>query len=311
MWSVAGKPVLEHCLEDIWEAGIRHAVVAVARPAEPVLQAFGAGERLGLRLDWLPTQGEQRPSDLLGATFADDDAVLVCRGDVMRGRFARRLVERAASEHPGDLHAVVGDRPAGIAIIAGRRDWADELAWPRLRSGQPLPSPVRVHRSNAGVALLDTLEELHASVLQALHGRFSGTLPAGRVDVDSDTLTGPRARLASTALIDGKVRIGRNAIVRDHVSITGTVDIGQDSVIDVGAEIADSVVMPGTYVGRGVRLRNALVCGPWLLRADLGSCKEVDDPQLLARVIGRTPRLVQWASRLLRPAPVATSSALS
>ena len=311
LWPVAGKPVLEHCLEDIWEAGIRHAVVAVAQPTETVVQAFGAGERLGLRLEWLPTQGERRPSQVLEATLAGNDTVLVCRGDVMRGRFARELVERAAREGLRDLHAVDAERPAGMAILGDRRDSADELDWPRLGSGRPLPTAARIHRSCAGVSLLETLDELHAANLKALHGRFAGTLPAGRADVDPDTLTGPRVRLASTALIEGRARIGRNAIVRDHVSISGTVDIGQDSVIDVGAEITDSVVMPGTYVGRGVRLRNALVCGPWLLRADLGSCKEVDDPQLLARVIGRTPRLVRWASRLLRPAPVATSSAAS
>ena len=311
MLPVAGKPVLEHCLEDLWEAGVRQAVLAVAQPSDAVVQAFGAGERLGLRLDWLPTPGEAWPSAVLEATFTDDDPVLVCRGDVMRGRFARALVERAAREGLRDLHAFDGDRPAGMAIVGDCRDSADELDWQRLRSGAPPRTALRVHRMQAGVALLETLDALHAAGLQALHDRFAGTLPAGRADLDPDTLTGPRARLASTVLVEGRARIGRNAIVRDHVSISGTVDIGQDCVIDVGAEVTDSVVMPGTYVGRGVRLRNALVCGSWLLRADLGSCKEVDDPQLLARVIDRAPRLVRWASRLLRPSACATSSAAS
>lgn len=71
------------------------------------------------------------------------------------------------------------------------------------------------------------------------------------------------------------------------------VDIGDDCVIDSGPEIADSIMLPGTDVGRGTRLSNAIVSGHWLLRRDLGTCERPDDPLLLDQLPGwsKAPRV--------------------
>jgi NDP-sugar pyrophosphorylase family protein len=77
------------------------------------------------------------------------------------------------------------------------------------------------------------------------------------------------------------VRIGRHTKLHAHVRVEGPCDIGDDCVIDRGAEIVNSVVMPGTYVGRGTRLRNTVAFGRWLYRADLDLLQKIEDPLLL------------------------------
>jgi len=91
----------------------------------------------------------------------------------------------------------------------------------------------------------------------------------------------PRAAIARSVHVTGVSRVGRGTELRDGVELGGRVDVGDRCVIDDGAQLIDSVVLPGTYVGRGVRLQNAIVSGRWLYRRDLGTCQRVDDPLLL------------------------------
>ena len=130
----------------------------------------------------------------------------------------------------------------------------------------------------------------------ALAGRFSGLLPAGRSSGDPGLLIGPRSSIARSASVTGVARVGRNASIRDGVALYGYVDIGDECVIDSGAEISDSIVLPGTYVGRGTRLNNAIASGRWLLRPDLGTCELLDDPLLLDQLPGRSRRRTQAAA---------------
>jgi NDP-sugar pyrophosphorylase family protein len=82
--------------------------------------------------------------------------------------------------------------------------------------------------------------------------------------------------------------VGRGADVHRGVELSGRVEIGDRCVIDDGAHVTNSVVMPGTYVGRGVRLHNAIASGPWLYRVDLDDTQHVEDALLLA---GSRPRV--------------------
>ena len=139
---------------------------------------------------------------------------------------------------------------------------------------QLLPTPYQVR--------LYDLPSLFAASLGALDGTFAGLAVEGRQAAGSPLYVGPRTALASTVVNAGVCRIGTGAQLHDGVELAGHVDIGDRCVIDDGAELFDSVVMSGTYVGRGVRLQSAIACGSWLYRADLNTCQRVDDPLLLA-----------------------------
>ena len=112
--------------------------------------------------------------------------------------------------------------------------------------------------------------------------RFPGLLIDGRRRPGEPVAAAPRASIARTVLATGAARVGRGAVLHEAVELAGRVEIGERCVIDEGAQLIDSVVLPGTYVGRGVRLQNALARGSWLYRADLGTCQRIEDPLLLA-----------------------------
>lgn len=280
---VAGKPVIQHSVEDCWEAGVRELLVAVPAGDRTIREQLGDGRRFGLDIRYLESRGQQWPGEVLAlAGLGMEVPLLVARGDVLRGRCAGQLLERAPGVHGDVVLGTIGARPAGMALLRQRCKGINQLDWSLLGDRAHRPTGPSVELGNVGVALLDGLADLFDASLAALEGRYAGLLPEGRVRPGADVRLAPRASMARSVLVTGIARIGRGAELHEQVELAGRVEIGDRCVIDDGAQLVDAVVLPGTYVGRGVRLQNAIAHGPWLYRVDLRTCQRIDDPLLLA-----------------------------
>ena len=268
---IGGKPVIEHTIEDLWEAGIRDIVVAIPAGDETIPEELGDGTRFGLRLRFVRAPERSWPSEILGDAFGSlPSDILVARGDMLRGRCAT-----AFANAPGPVHGVAGFRHAGIARVDGSSDAINLL-------GQTIDI------GGVGLSTLDSLPGVYEACLAALDGHFVGLALDGRAASDGGLRLAPRAVVPSSVEVHGSVRVGRGADVHRGVELSGRVEIGDRCVIDDGAHVTNSVAMPGTYVGRGVRLHNAIASGPWLYRVDLDDTQHVEDNLLLA---GPGPRV--------------------
>jgi hypothetical protein len=280
---IAGKPVLQHCIEDLWEAGIRDVWLAVPPGDQVIRREIGDGTRFGLEIRYLECARHQCPSEILASLDRPAGApILIARGDTLRGRCARAFLTQAAALHEDLVHGVDGDHYAGLALLRGDVEGVDKLDWAVLRGMAHHDDTAHVDLGGVGVTLLKGLANLYEASLGALDGRFAGLVADGRRSGRSPLMLAPRTSIARSVHASGLIRVGRGCAVHDEVELGGRVDIGDGSVIDDGAQVIDSVVLPGTYVGRGVRLENAIACGPWLYRADLDDCQRVDDPLLLS-----------------------------
>lgn len=280
---VAGKPVLQHCIEDLWEAGVREALIAVPEGDRRIRATFGEGQRFGMNLRYIESEGRLLPGELLSraGTFADAPMFLA-RGDVLRGRSAARLLALAHDGNADIAHGAVGSRPAGIAVLRRRCAGVNWLDWIALKHSRPAGAGFLVEMGPAGFALVDDLASLFEASFGALQGKFAGLVVEGRPVADRSMFLGSRTSIARTVVNAGVCRVGTGAELHAAVELAGCVDVGDRCVVDDGAQLIDSIVMPGTYVGRGVRLQRAIAAGSWLYRADLRSCQRVDDPLLLA-----------------------------
>jgi len=283
MLPVAGKPVLQHCIEDLWEAGVREVVVAAPSRRAGMIEAMGNGSRLGMAIRYLPADGEQRPDELLAASgLLGRAGVIVARGDVLRARVAARLLLNSQTIGPDIVHATSGGRHTGMAFVRRRCAGIGGLAW--VAMSEPVDGSIGalLDLGRVEISYLDSLASLHRAFMGALEGHFEGLVPDGRTNGDQAASLAPRAVLSSAAQVSGLARVGRLATVHRRVELVGTVDIGDRCVIDQNAQVIDSVVLPDSYVGRGARVQNAIVAGSWLYRADLDACQRVEDPLLLA-----------------------------
>ena len=297
---VAGKAVLEHCLEDLWEAGVRAATVAFPATHPHLPSSIGDGSRFGIQLRYLRTTGESWPAEVISRAKLRADRILLVRGDLMRGRSARLVRDAAARHSDSCVHGLIGRSHAGIAICSPGDRTVSCLDWALLRESHLPAAMPAIGIGHAGLGLMDSPSAWHRAGMLALAGHFRGILPAGRASDDGTLVRGSQSSIARSVVFEGQARIGSGANLRDDVVLAGHVDIGDGCVIDSGAEVSDSIVLPGTYVGRGVRLRSAIACGSWLLRLDLGTSEQVDDPLLLDGLPGGR---AQVASRSAASAP--------
>jgi NDP-sugar pyrophosphorylase family protein len=280
---IAGKPVLQHCIEDLWEAGVREAIIAVPARDRRIRATIGDGQRFGLTLRYIESDGQLLPAELLArAGQYVSEPMFVARGDVLRGRSAVSLLERAESGDADIVHGAIGARSAGIALLRRRCAGVNWLDWIALKHARPAGTGFLVELGPLGFALIDDLPSLFAASLGALDGAYAGLVVEGRQAAGSTLVLGSRTSVARSVVNAGICRVGTGAELHAAVELAGRVDVGDRCVIDDGAQLIDSVVMPGTYVGRGVRLQSAIAAGSWLYRADLQSCQRVEDPLLLA-----------------------------
>ena len=89
----------------------------------------------------------------------------------------------------------------------------------------------------------------------------------------------PNAQLMAPVIIGPGCMVGRD------VELGPNVVIGDNSVIDSGASVADSTILPNTYVGKLVNVRQRIVDRKLLIDAKSGQHTRIADNFLLSEII--------------------------
>ncbi|MBL8259066.1 MAG: sugar transferase [Candidatus Competibacteraceae bacterium] len=278
---VVGKAVLEHALERLAAAGLRQALIAISPQAEELRAAFGDGSRWGMRLHYVLTRGEAEPDDILALAQPHlTGELLALRGDVLHGANLSAFLQ-AASGVTGPV--VYGKTAAGMIGYclhrAGGRGGLERLRWSaRPDSAAPVWPAVEIEGS---VRPLESLRAYHQANLDAAAGRLPELLAPGR-QVALGLTVGLRSSVSPRSLRQGVAWIGGGCRIDSSAELHGEVVIGEHVIVDRLATLRDSVVLPDTYIGELVEVRNAIVQGNRLIRVDIGAVLSVAETFLLA-----------------------------
>lgn len=265
---VAGRSLLEHCVDDLRAAGVRQAVVAVAG-GSAVAQAVERLSGEGLTLTVVETAGDAEPWSL-AARLAGGEEMLVLRADVLRTPIAADLLFQAAARPDAvTVSAVAGGIPAGAVVLrragAGTGDgWTpgEAVAVDGARA-IPVDSPAALHRAN----------------LEAAAGRFAGLSPTATAEaVPPEAVVEAPVLAAPGVEIDPGARLGPGVV------------IGEGSMVEYGARLRSTVVLPDTYVGERLELTGAVVWGDTFIDIASGQVTRVSDRMLLADLGNRRRR---------------------
>ncbi len=124
MIEVRGKPVLQHIVEGLREAGVRDFLIIVGYHAEAVQNFFGDGSRYGIEIQYatqVVQDGTGRVVDL-ARNFAGDSPFVLSYGDILVDRANyKRLVDL-----PRDVEAIISvtrgeDVSKGGAVFLNER----------------------------------------------------------------------------------------------------------------------------------------------------------------------------------------------
>jgi NDP-sugar pyrophosphorylase family protein len=113
MLPVRGKPILQHIIEGLREAGVERVLIVVGYRADVVQEFFGDGSKFGVRVEYttqVVQDGTGRVVDL-ARDFAGEDAFVLSYGDILIApENYRRLVDLGPAEalvsvkhNPGEI----------------------------------------------------------------------------------------------------------------------------------------------------------------------------------------------------------------
>ncbi|AOT07378.1 N-acetylmuramate alpha-1-phosphate uridylyltransferase MurU [Pseudoalteromonas luteoviolacea] len=114
MLEVAGKPLIAYHLERLKQAGIKQVVINLAWCGEKIEQYFGAGEQLGMQIEYsyehdggLETAGGIAKA--LPSLCTDNDVFIVINGDIFTDYDVHALTQLKLM--PGEAHIVLVENP--------------------------------------------------------------------------------------------------------------------------------------------------------------------------------------------------------
>jgi dTDP-glucose pyrophosphorylase len=113
MLRVQGKPILEHILEGLVQAGIREVFIVTGWHAEVVEQYFGAGKKWGVRIEYgrqLVQDGTGKAPEL-ARDFIGASPFLLTYGDILvrPETYAQMIVRFGAADFAGVITVTPGE----------------------------------------------------------------------------------------------------------------------------------------------------------------------------------------------------------
>ncbi len=290
MINLAGKPILRHVLENLKEAGVRHAVVVVSYQKEMVLDYFSKND-LGIKVEFV-TQGKKygTAAAFLEAKGKVSGTFFGVAGDIItEASVFKKLAAFHNSEMSVALKRVENPREYGIA----------QLKEGKIVSFEEKPSKPKGNLTNSSIyafepSVFGRMEKISLSprgeyeVTDLLKGgKASGLefteywldmglpwqlfdankfliskLPNRTSGIENSTIKGnvylePGARIISS-YVEGPLYLGANSVIGPHAYIRGATSIGANCHIGDSTTVKNSIIFDSVnakhlaYIGDSV-----------------------------------------------------------
>lgn len=298
MVPIANRPVMQHILALTRKHGITEVISNLHYQADKIREYFGDGSKFGIKLEYLFEKelsgdaggvrackdffGKETFIVLMGDLLTDADLT-----DIVRQHKEKKALASIAIKRMDDVtqFGVVVTNEDGFITGFQEKPKQDEALSNHISTGiyilepevfdympatgtygfgrQLFPSLVQQGLPVLGVMIDDyywsdvgTISQYRLANFDALEGNVKVEV-AGRPH--DHGLVEEGARIATDALIEGKIYLGRNSRIDAGVKIRGSVLVGDDCHIEAGAELEDTIVWSSTTIGRGARLTNCVV----------------------------------------------------
>jgi hypothetical protein len=270
---VANRPLLDYWLEACAEQGINQVQVILGEGAKQIEDFAGDGRRWGVQIQYGFARAREQPLDYLKATSDRWSRGLFFIGGAF---FLRR---RSAFKSSGfqTLEACRHESGGSTLFLFGKNG-AEVKA---LLDGAPC-SGRGLEQIHIQPYAVDGVKAYFDLNMKMVAGEFSRYVTAGYSDADGSSvgynvLTPPSVHLRAPVIVGNDCRfgpmttIGTMAVVGDHV------------IVDSNTELSNCLILPDTYIGQNLEIKNKIVCGNRLVDPADGMAIEIDDSWVVAR----------------------------
>jgi dTDP-glucose pyrophosphorylase/CBS domain-containing protein len=129
MLPVDGKPVMEHLLNHLKQAGIRRINVTTHYRPEKITDYFGDGKAMGLDIKYVPEERPLGTGGALGLLGPSNEPLLVVNGDVLTGIDFSAMID-FHREHAAEMTVAVRrfDVPVPFGVIDSEHGYATKIS---------------------------------------------------------------------------------------------------------------------------------------------------------------------------------------
>ena len=286
MLPVAGKPLVEHLLGEVKEAGINEFIFVVGYHDETIRDHFGVGKRWDVDIQYVTQKTQLGTADALRKTEAlveDTDEFLMLNGDTIVSAEDIKRVSCIASSSEIALGVIKVKNPEDYGVIETEGEKITKI---HEKMKEPPSNLI-----NAGVYLLNepSIFEALSKTAKSKRGEFELTdslqllIEEGNnvfwkpiehwVDVSYpwDLLAAnelliektnhvTKGQIEENVCIKGKVSIGDNTVIKSGSYIEGPVVIGENSKIGPNCYIrANTSIGDNCHIGSAVEIKNSII----------------------------------------------------
>ncbi len=280
MLPIANKPILEHLLIEVREAGIKEFIFIVGYYDEQVRKYFGRGERWGVTIAYSEQRKQMGTADavrLVGGMV--EGSFLTINGDVI---VSREDIGLLCKTERNTMSIIEVKDPSGLGMV--------ELSGERVVKIYEKTQNPPTHMANTGLYLFtpeifDAIAQTEKSTRREYEITDSLQLMMNTKDglhyqeVESwldmsypwDLLRGNESMLArleaqnlgeveDNVVLKGPVAIGKNTVIRSGAYIVGPVIIGEDCEVGPNCYIRPSTaIADGCHIGAAVEVKNSII----------------------------------------------------
>ena len=268
---VGNRPWLEYWIEWCVAQDARQWQIVLGDGAYEVEDYLGDGGRWGITVQYSFHRQVEDPDAFLRRDPGKwRDGLLYVRRPV----FPRRLQEGTATLPAGTTWTA--RRPDGLDVFCSR----DPQAVDRLLRGEPVEDA-----SFPAAALvpqpLASLQEYFDLNMALVKGEIARYLTPGYRREDHAYL-GYNVVYPAAARLVPPLMIGNNVRIQALASVGPCAILGNRVIVDRQAEVSESIVCNGTYLGAGIELKGRIAAGRRLIDPSDGTVLDLDDTHLLA-----------------------------
>jgi UDP-N-acetylglucosamine diphosphorylase/glucosamine-1-phosphate N-acetyltransferase len=280
MLPAAGKPILEHLLVEMKQAGIKEFVFVTGYHEEKVKEYFNSGKKWGVNIEYV-TQVEQAGTADAVRTVENyvEDRFLVANGDILIGSGDIKAIteysDTAMSLYKVDnpeglgtvevesgfvtrIHEKVENPPSNLANAAlylFTRDIFQAIA------RTPLSQRDEYELTDSIQWLVDNnIKVAYRELDKWMDTSYPWDLLTANENLMADFKSDIQGDVEENAVLKGSVIVGKGSVIRSGSYISGPVVIGEDCVIGPNCYIRPSTAIGnGCHVGASVEIKNSII----------------------------------------------------
>jgi UDP-N-acetylglucosamine diphosphorylase/glucosamine-1-phosphate N-acetyltransferase len=281
MIQVAGKPLLEHLLAALKEAGLTDIVMVVNYKAERIREYFGDGRNFGLKIEYAHQKEMRGTANAFGLAenHVKGDFVAVYGDLLVTSDAIKAGLKLHKKERPAVTMTILRvERPEeyGVIKVDGKRvTQIVEKPSVEVAAGNPINAGIyvfspeifetikRTKDSPRGEQeVTDSVRMLIEADRKVVAAEISGKewrdvgRPWDLLEANAHVLTKTRSEILGdveeNVHLAGSVFVAERALIRSGAYIEGPTYIGEDA--DIGP---NCYIRPHTSIGRNVRVGNA------------------------------------------------------